>query len=72
MKGDNVVVLTSGEGSTGGAIVILGKKKEAVDSYVNKTKELFPGIKGGGKGERWQGKISEWKNGDIEKLRGVI
>jgi misacylated tRNA(Ala) deacylase len=29
-------------------------------------------VKGGGKGEKWQGKVSEWQKGEIDALKTAV
>ena len=66
-----VTVLASGEGTKGGQIVIIGDKN-SVERFATKVKEVVPGIKGGGRGERWQGKVIEWRKGELEALRKLV
>ena len=66
-----VVVLASGEGKKGGPIVIAGEEK-AVAETAEKIKDVIHGVKGGGKGVRWQGKVLEWGKGDLEALKKVV
>lgn len=66
-----VVVLCSGEVKTPGSIVIVGKT-ELVNDMVLRTKELVSMAKGGGKGSKWQGKVIEWKKGEIESLAAAV
>jgi misacylated tRNA(Ala) deacylase len=28
--------------------------------------------KGGGKGEKWQGKVTEWRKGEVEVLKEAV
>jgi misacylated tRNA(Ala) deacylase len=65
-----VVILASGHEKQVGQISIAGEPG-AVAELVKKVIETFPGIKGGGKG-RWQGKLGEWKKGDLAKLQALI
>ena len=68
---ERVVVLCSGEVKTPGSLVILGKP-ELVESLATKIKSVVSSVKGGGKGEKWQGKVTEWQKGEIEALRKAI
>jgi misacylated tRNA(Ala) deacylase len=68
---DAVVILASGEGDKGGQVVIIGEQK-AVDGFTAKVKEALTGIKGGGKGGRWQGKVAEWRKGELEALKKLV
>ncbi|KAF2132335.1 ThrRS/AlaRS common domain-containing protein [Dothidotthia symphoricarpi CBS 119687] len=65
---ERVVVLCSGEVKTSGSIVIFGKP-ELVERMAVKVKEVVSTAKGGGKGEKWQGKVTEWKKGEVEQLK---
>jgi misacylated tRNA(Ala) deacylase len=69
-KEKGVVILASGHEKQVGQISIAGEPG-AVARFVQKVNETFPGIKGGGKG-RWQGKVGEWKKGDLSKLHALI
>ena len=71
VKEGAVTVLASGEGSKGGQIVIIGDKN-SVEGFATKVKEVIPGIKGGGRGERWQGKVIEWRKGELEALKKLV
>lgn len=63
-----LVVLAAGEDKRGGPVVVTGEKN-SVEAFATKVKNVVPGIKGGGKGERWQGKVLEWKKGELEALK---
>ena len=69
---DNVVVLASGEGTKGGQIVVIGNKAPPVENFASKIKEVLTAVKGGGRGERWQGKMTEWKKGELEALQRLV
>ena len=66
-----LLVLASGESGKGGHILVVGDKP-AVEDFAIKVKESVPGIKGGGKGGKWQGKVVEWKRGELEALRKLV
>lgn len=66
-----VALLCSGEVKTSGSIVIIGKA-ELVESMAVKVKDIVSTAKGGGKGEKWQGKVTEWKKGEVEALRAAV
>lgn len=68
---DGVVVLVSGEEKKSGSIVIFGQHI-AVEALAARAKDLVDGLKGGGKGEKWQGKVNEWKKGEVEALKGLV
>ncbi|KAF2709728.1 ThrRS/AlaRS common domain-containing protein [Pleomassaria siparia CBS 279.74] len=71
IKEGGVVVLASGEVKGTGSVMIVGEKN-LVEGLAAKVKEVVPEIKGGGKGEKWQGKIVEWKKHDVEALREAV
>ncbi|KAI1176156.1 threonyl and alanyl tRNA synthetase second additional domain-containing protein [Nemania sp. FL0916] len=66
-----VVVLAGGEGQTGGPIIIVGQD-ELVGTFATKVKELLKDVKGGGRGGKWQGKVSKWKKGELEALKALV
>jgi misacylated tRNA(Ala) deacylase len=68
---DKVAVLCSGEVKATGSIVIVGKP-ELVESMAATVKEVVSTAKGGGKGEKWQGKVTEWQKGEIEALKKAV
>ncbi|KAI9050381.1 hypothetical protein LZ554_005546 [Drepanopeziza brunnea f. sp. 'monogermtubi'] len=71
LKEGGLVVLASGEGKSGGAVVLVGEKG-LVESFTERMKGVVSSIKGGGKGEKWQGKVVEWKKGELEALRKLV
>tara|TARA_R110002003_G_scaffold288_16_gene18479 strand:- start:4880 stop:6208 length:1329 start_codon:yes stop_codon:yes gene_type:complete len=71
VKERGVVVLCSGEVKSTGSVVIIGMPK-LVESMAAKVKEIVSTAKGGGKGEKWQGKVTEWQKGEIEALRTAV
>jgi misacylated tRNA(Ala) deacylase len=68
---EKVVVLCSGEVKASGSLVIIGKP-ELVESMATKVKEVVSTVKGGGTGEKWQGKVTEWQKGEVEALKKVV
>ncbi|KAM0374439.1 hypothetical protein ACHAPY_008683 [Fusarium culmorum] len=66
-----VVVIAIGEPKGGGPVVIVGDKV-AVDAMAKKVKSVVKGIKGGGTGGKWQGKVKEWTNADLVALKDVV
>jgi misacylated tRNA(Ala) deacylase len=68
---DAVVVLCSGEIKSSGSIVVFGKA-ELVEQMATKVKEVVSTAKGGGKGEKWQGKVTEWRKGEVEVLKEAV
>ncbi|KAF2643158.1 ThrRS/AlaRS common domain-containing protein [Massarina eburnea CBS 473.64] len=71
LKEGGVVVLASGEAKIAGSIMILGEK-EKVEAMSAKAKECVSTVKGGGKGEKWQGKVTEWQKGEVETLKAAV
>ena len=67
----HTVILASGEGQGGGPVVVIGQK-DSVSEVARKIQELVPHVKGGGKGERWQGKAKEWRKGDLEAIKSLV
>jgi misacylated tRNA(Ala) deacylase len=68
---NGAVVLVSGQEKQAGAIVIFGNL-ETVEALSAQAKDAITGLKGGGKGEKWQGKVAEWQKGEIEVLRKLV
>ena len=66
-----VVVLAVGEEKNPGQVVVVGSSG-AVESFAKKLQESGIEVKGNGKGERWQGKVVEWKKGDLGKLQALV
>lgn len=69
--GGVVVVLATGKEQKQGQVVIVGDK-DAVERLAAKAKDMVTGIKGGGRGERWQGKVTEWKKGELSSLKTLV
>lgn len=65
-----VLLMASGEEKKSGSIVIYGEPAH-VQVLTGKVQEAVEGVKGGGKGEKWQGKVTEWKKGQLEGLKEV-
>lgn len=68
---EGVAVLCSGEVKSSGSLVIIGKT-DLVESMAAKVKEIVSTVKGGGKGGKWQGKVTEWQKGEIEALKKAV
>jgi misacylated tRNA(Ala) deacylase len=71
LKDGRLVVLATGEKKTSGQVVVVGEK-QTVEDFVQKMKGVVGGVKGGGKGERWQGKVIEWQKGEIDALKNLV
>jgi misacylated tRNA(Ala) deacylase len=71
LKEGGLVVLATGEKKTSGQVVVVGETAP-LEEFVAKMKVVVSGVKGGGKGERWQGKVTEWKKGEIEALKNLV
>ncbi|KAK1994855.1 threonyl and alanyl tRNA synthetase second additional domain-containing protein [Colletotrichum falcatum] len=69
--GGGVVVVATGEEGRGGQLVVLGDKG-GVDALVPKIKDVVEGVKGGGAGDRWQGKVGSWEKDGVEALRKLV
>jgi misacylated tRNA(Ala) deacylase len=71
LRDNGVVVLCTGDVRTSGSLVIIGKA-ELVEKLSAKAKDIVKTAKGGGRGEKWQGKITEWQKGEIEALKSAV
>jgi misacylated tRNA(Ala) deacylase len=71
LKGNGVVVLCTGDVKTSGSLVITGKAA-LVEKLSARVKDIVKTAKGGGRGEKWQGKVTEWQKGEIEELKSVV
>ncbi|KAF2659297.1 ThrRS/AlaRS common domain-containing protein [Lophiostoma macrostomum CBS 122681] len=71
VKERGTVIMVSGEEKKAGMVMIIGQK-DVVETLATKTKELVSSIKGGGRGEKWQGKVVEWKKGEIEAFHQLV
>ena len=69
--GDRAVVLATGQDKASGSLVIVGDKS-MVEELSAKAKSVVSTLKGGGKGEKWQGKVTEWKKGEVDALQKVV
>ncbi|PVZ97412.1 hypothetical protein BB558_004988 [Smittium angustum] len=56
----HVVIVSAGQKKTGGPIMVFGKD-ELVSKVSGEITKSIPGVKGGGKGAKWQGKSTTWK-----------
>ena len=66
-----VVLLASGEGKKGDQVVIIGEQS-SVEELTTRVKETITTIKGGGKGNKWQGKVTDWKKDELEALKNLV
>ncbi|KAJ4171881.1 hypothetical protein NW754_007476 [Fusarium falciforme] len=67
----HVVVFAIGESKGTGPVVIVGDK-EAVEDMATKVKEVVKDIKGGGGGDKWQGKVKEWQHSELTALKELV
>ncbi|TPX12751.1 uncharacterized protein E0L32_000928 [Thyridium curvatum] len=66
------VVVATGEERQSGQITVLGEKQLVDALVVNSIKKLVPGVKGGGVGDKWQGKVPEWEKGALKALETAV
>jgi misacylated tRNA(Ala) deacylase len=71
VKEHGVVVLCSGEVRASGSIVVFGQT-DLVERMAAKVKDIVSTAKGGCKGEKWQGKVTEWQKGEVEALMAAV
>ncbi|QRV87177.1 alanyl-tRNA synthetase [Ceratobasidium sp. AG-Ba] len=67
----SVLVLATGACPEGGSVLIVGSDSERVQNTASKAAQSIKGLKGGGKGARWQGKVQTWDKkslGELEKI----
>ncbi|ODV93402.1 hypothetical protein PACTADRAFT_47041 [Pachysolen tannophilus NRRL Y-2460] len=62
------LVLLSGEGKTGGSLIIMGNK---TDEIASSMKKLIKNLKGGGKG-KFQGKITSFEKNETENIKKYL
>ncbi|TDZ33197.1 putative alanyl-tRNA editing protein alaX [Colletotrichum spinosum] len=70
-RAGGVAVVATGEDKQGGQLLIFGQKT-SVEALVPKVKELVSGVKGGGAGEKWQGKVAAWEKGVLDDLKSLV
>ncbi|KAI8270510.1 threonyl and Alanyl tRNA synthetase second additional domain-containing protein [Colletotrichum sp. SAR11_239] len=66
-----LVVVATGEDKQGGQLVVLGQKA-GIEALVPKIKELVKDVKGGGAGDKWQGKVTTWDKGVLVSLKELV
>lgn len=66
-----VVVVAMGETKDSGPVVIAGDK-EAVAAMVENVKAVVTNIKGGGGGNKWQGKVPEWQKTELKEFKALF
>jgi misacylated tRNA(Ala) deacylase len=66
-----VVAVAMGEAKESGPVVIAGDK-EAVAAMVEKVKGVVTNIKGGGGGNKWQGKVPEWQKTELKEFKALF
>ncbi|KAK9239654.1 Threonyl/alanyl tRNA synthetase [Lipomyces kononenkoae] len=66
-----VAILACGAGKNGGALLVIG---DGADKVASKIREegIIKGLKGGGKGAKWQGKVTQWEKGEVESLKSFF
>ncbi|KAH8601768.1 Threonyl/alanyl tRNA synthetase [Bisporella sp. PMI_857] len=70
-KADNLLVLATGEDKKQGQVVIIGDQS-SVEDFAAKALKAVSSLKGGGRGERWQGKVIAWQKGEIDALKALV
>lgn len=68
---DVIAVLAVGEEKKAGQVVVTGPG-DAVGAFAKRLQDSGIEVKGNGKGERWQGKVAEWRKGDLKKLEALV
>jgi misacylated tRNA(Ala) deacylase len=66
-----VVAIAMGEAKGTGPVIITGDK-EAVAAVVEKVKTVVTNIKGGGSGNKWQGKVPEWQKDELAEFKALF
>ncbi|GKT45193.1 alanyl-tRNA editing protein Aarsd1-A [Colletotrichum spaethianum] len=66
-----VVIVATGEEKKSGQLVVLGEKGR-VEAMVTKVKDIVTGVKGGGAGDKWQGKVTVWEKDALEALKKLV
>ncbi|CAE6472048.1 unnamed protein product [Rhizoctonia solani] len=66
-----VLVLVAGSAAEGGSVLIVGSSADQVQGAASKALAAVKGLKGGGKGVKWQGKVQVWEKGNIEALKKI-
>ncbi|KAK7206995.1 Threonyl/alanyl tRNA synthetase [Myxozyma melibiosi] len=69
LKEGQLLVLAAGQVKSPGALMVLGG---GADKLAAKIKDVVKSVKGGGKGAKWQGKVTEWEKGEVEAVREVL
>lgn len=71
LKQSGVVMICTGDVKSSGTIVIEGQA-ELVSSLSVKVRDIVKAAKGGGKGSKWQGKVTVWGKGEVEELKKAV
>ncbi|KAF9736965.1 hypothetical protein PMIN04_010984 [Paraphaeosphaeria minitans] len=71
LKQDGVIMICTGDVKSTGTILVQGRE-DLVSSLSAKVKEIVKAAKGGGKGRKWQGKVTEWGRGEVEGLESAV
>ncbi|OMH81228.1 Alanyl-tRNA editing protein Aarsd1-B [Zancudomyces culisetae] len=64
------VVVSAGSTNDGGPVFIVGNQDSLVKKCADVAAEMVSGLKGGGRGCKWQGKSSSWKG--LDKLHAAL
>lgn len=65
------VALLSGEGKSGGSVIIFGSNNEKITEVAKSLQSSITGLKGGGKG-KWQGKVTSFEKGELENALSYL
>lgn len=71
LKQDVVILFCTGDVKSTGTIVIQGRE-DLVTTLSAKVKDIVKAAKGGGKGKKWQGKVTEWRRDEFEELKNAV
>ncbi|KAJ4356548.1 uncharacterized protein N0V89_004582 [Didymosphaeria variabile] len=66
-----VIVLCTGDVKSSGMVVIQGRE-DLVTGLSAQVRDVVKTAKGGGKGRKWQGKVTEWEKGEVEALENAV
>jgi len=67
------IIFATGEHKKSGQIVVFSNNPTILQNTVEQIMKCVESVKGGGgRGERWQGKVIEWKKGELEALEKLV